>query len=78
MSDLDLNDIYVDSNPWDELIKNNSKNPEKLLSSTNSLNNLSTSKSKISLKSSIKLNKDHNNEELGDVSGENYHETIHA
>ena len=63
MSDLDLNDIYVDSNPWDELIKNNGKNPEKLLSSTNSLNNLSTSKSKISLKSSIKLNKEHNNED---------------
>ena len=53
MSDLDLNDIYVDDNPWEELLKSNNKGQEKLLSSTNSLTNLS--KSKISLKSSIKL-----------------------
>ena len=63
MSDLDLNDIYVDRNPWDELIKNNGKNPEKLLSSTGSLSNLSSSKSKISLKNSIKLNKDHSSDD---------------
>jgi hypothetical protein len=58
MTDFDFNNIYVDSNPWDELLKNNTKEREKLLSSTNSLNNISSSKSKISLKSSIKLNKD--------------------
>ncbi len=58
MSDLDLNDIYVDDNPWEELLKSNNKGQEKLLSSTNSLTNLS--KSKISLKSSIKLNKNQN------------------
>ncbi len=63
MTDLDLNNIYVDSNPWDELLKNKEKSQEKLLSSTNSLNNISSSKSKISLKSSIKLNKDNDNED---------------
>lgn len=62
MADLDLNNIYVDNNPWEELLKNNVKTPEKLLSSTNSLTNLTSSKTKISLKSSIKLNKDHNDD----------------
>ena len=58
MSDLDLDNIYVENNPWDELIKTTTKVPEKLLSSTNSQSNLSTSKNKFNLKSSIKLNKD--------------------
>ena len=59
MADLYLDNIYVEnSNPWEELIKANCKVPEKLLSSTNSLNNLSSSKTKFNLKSSIKLNKE--------------------
>ncbi len=63
MTDLDFNNIYVDSNPWEDLLKSNTSAQEKLLSSTNSLNNISSSKSKISLKSSIKLNKEINNED---------------
>ena len=62
MADLDLNNIYVDNNPWEDLLKNTAKTPEKLLSSTNSLTNLSASRTKISLKNSIKLNKDNNDD----------------
>ncbi len=59
MTDLDLENIYVEnSNPWEELIKSDCKVPDKLLSSTGSLNNLLSSKTKFNLKSSIKLNKD--------------------
>jgi len=65
MTDLDLENIYVESDstipPWDELLKSTIKTPEKLLSSTSSLSNSTTSKTKFSLKSSIKLNKDSNN-----------------
>ncbi len=60
MTDLDFNNIYVDSNPWEDLLKSNTTSQEKLLSSTNSLTNMSSSKSKISLKTSIKLNKENN------------------
>lgn len=62
MTDLDLDNIYIDeSNPWDELIKANCKVPDKLLSSTNSL---SSSKTKFNLKSSIKLNKDYDDNKV--------------
>ncbi len=60
MAELDLDNIYVENNPWDELMKSPTKTSEKLLSSTNSL---STSKTKITLKSSIRLNKENSNNE---------------
>ena len=68
MAGLDLDEKYSENsefsnlnnliNPWDDLIKAESKIPEKILSSTNCL---TTSKTKTNLSTSNKLNKEFNN-----------------